>query len=191
MVAAGSAGGDSEEAVMNSDTGGNRGPRRAGLLAVVAAVAMLAAACSGSNSSSSSASGVSANLREAFAYTQCMRTHGEPNFPDPQANGDTFISPGSGVTLNSAQLPAAVNACQHLEPGGSMSAFTPPTEQNLLLGLRMAQCVRAHGVPNFPDPGGVSTGTQSLGKAEGQSTQAQNALTKCRSLLHVPPKGAP
>ncbi len=68
---------------MNDKTGGNRGPRRAGALAVAAAVAALATACGGGASSSASAP----TYVQELALAQCMRSHGVPNFPDPNASG--------------------------------------------------------------------------------------------------------
>ena len=64
-------------------------PRRAGVLAVTAGIVMLAAACGGSPSSSSSTSG-SSQLQQDLSFTQCMRSHGLPDFPDPNANGQGF-----------------------------------------------------------------------------------------------------
>jgi hypothetical protein len=172
----------------------NRGPRHAGLLAVMAAVAVLAAACGGSTSSSSADAGVSAAYQQALAYSQCMRTHGVPDFPDPNANGTTIVPPSSSITSNSGQLAAANNACQQLQPGGDA---TPPaqTPQELAQSLRLAQCIRTHGVPDFPDPGSAPVGASAGGKSKNgglasmmNSPQAQVALRTCRSLLHIPPK---
>jgi hypothetical protein len=181
-----------EDDAMNNDIGGNRGPRRAAFLAVVAAVAVLAAACGGSTSSSSADAGVSAAYRQALAYSQCMRTHGVPDFPDPNANGTTVISPSSPINSSSGQFQAASNACQNLQPGGDA---TPPaqTPQELAQSLRLAQCMRTHGVPDFPDPGSAPTGSPAGGKNGGlasmmNSPQAQAALRTCQSLLHIPPK---
>ena len=77
---------------MNDKTGGNRGRRRAGALAVAAAVAALATACGGSAPSSASAP----TYAQEIALAQCMRGHGVPNFPDPNASGSyTLTSNGS------------------------------------------------------------------------------------------------
>jgi hypothetical protein len=54
-------------------------------------------------------------------YSQCMRSHGEPNFPSP---GQATTSPGSSpVNVNSPQFVAATNACQHLLPSGAHATF--------------------------------------------------------------------
>jgi hypothetical protein len=176
---------------MNSDTGGDRVLRRAGILAVTAAVAVLAAACGGSTSSSSAAGpapGESAAFRQALAYVRCMRTHGVPDYPDPNANG-TIALPSS-ANPNSSQMQAAGNACQHLQPGGAPSPAQ--ARQNLALEVKMAQCMRAHGVPDFADPGANGQGSASSGVSKGESKtpRFQAALRTCQSLVHAPSKGS-
>jgi hypothetical protein len=86
--------------------------RRAGVLAVAAAcVALLAAACSSGTTTviattapttaapaaaapttaapttAAPATAAPTTYQLAVAYAQCMRTHGEPNWPDPASNG--------------------------------------------------------------------------------------------------------
>ena len=54
-------------------------------------------------------------------YSQCMRSHGVPNFPSP---GQPTTSPaGSPVNINSPTFVAATNACQHLLPSGAHVTF--------------------------------------------------------------------
>lgn len=64
------------------------------------------------------------HLREALRYADCMRTHGEPGFPDPKASGDGGIEwgelgPRLGTDPNSPQFKAAEDACKELAPGAS------------------------------------------------------------------------
>jgi hypothetical protein len=69
------------------DTVGGRRPRvcRQGLLAAaLAGTALLAAACG--SGGPPAAAGTTA-YQKALAYSQCMRSHGVPGFPDPQSNG--------------------------------------------------------------------------------------------------------
>ena len=110
-----------EEAVMNGNTGGGRGPRRAGALVVVAVVAVLTA-CSGAPSSSAgSASAEPSTYRANLAFAHCMQTHGLPGFPNPNPSG-TF-SFGRGLTGNSNSPAArAYDACKYLLPHGSATA---------------------------------------------------------------------
>ena len=66
--------------------------------------------------------------RSALALSACMRSHGEPNFPDPQfGSGDSVrlkISAGSGIDPSSPQFQAAQKACQSDFPGKNLG---PPS----------------------------------------------------------------
>jgi hypothetical protein len=66
--------------------------------------------------------------QQALKFSQCMRSHGVPKFPDPkfQPNGGTLIKMGKGVNPNSPQFKAAQKACQKLVPGGALDAGPPP-----------------------------------------------------------------
>jgi hypothetical protein len=49
-------------------------------------------------------------------YAVCMRSHGEPNFPDPASNGSITLPPG--MNPESPQFQAANKDCQSLRPNG-------------------------------------------------------------------------
>jgi len=181
---------------MNDKTGGWLGPRHACALAVSAAVAVLATACGGGSAPSSASAPTYA---QELALAQCMRGHGVPNFPDPSTSGGyTLASNGSlegngpAVNIDGSQVQAAYGDCRHLLPGGpSISQLEQDVQQEqqrqeqlLPALLKYAQCVRSHGVPNFPDPG---QGTQSPAPAKGaavnpNSPQVQAALSACQNL---------
>lgn len=124
---------------MNHDTGSRPDrPRQAGLrrmsvLAALAGVALLAAACSGGTASTTArraSQGVtnSAANADGVAYTQCMRAHGVPNFPDPNSQGQLFNGAylkQAGVDPDSPQVKAAGSTCSHLLPTG----VTTPVQQ--------------------------------------------------------------
>jgi hypothetical protein len=64
-------------------------------------------------------------LQKALAFTQCMRTHGEPTFPDPRAiNGGISFSLG-GVDPSSTQFQRAQQACRKLAPFGAGGPLAP------------------------------------------------------------------
>jgi hypothetical protein len=154
---------------MNTTTGRDRGPRRAGALATTlaagAAITVLAAGCGGSAAPAASPP----TYAQEIALVGCMRSHGVPNFPDPSASGGYSLSPngsltgagGGSVDINSSQAQAAYGDCQHLIPGGpSLSQLEQDVQQEqqaqaqaLPLELKYSQCMRSHGVPNFPSPG--------------------------------------
>ena len=93
---------------------------------------------------------VGANGAAALAFSQCMRAHGVADFPDPNAQGQTQISGGlnSDLNPNNPTFQKAQNACQSKLPKPS------PAQQAQALknALKMSQCMRAHGITDFPDP---------------------------------------
>ena len=58
--------------------------------------------------------------QQLLAYSQCIRDHGVPNFPD-LGQGDQSPAPGNGVPINpsSPQFQAASTVCQRLLPAGA------------------------------------------------------------------------
>ena len=82
-----------------------------------------------------------------------MRSHGEPNFPDPSASGGFVFQAGTGVDPSSPAFRAARAKCQKFLPVGlSPGTVTHPSSQALARMVRIAQCMRRHGVSSFPDP---------------------------------------
>jgi hypothetical protein len=79
-----------------------------------------------------------------------MRAHGVPNFPDPDGSGAIPKPSLQQVGVTQAVFQAASSACQSLVPNVGGPRPTPDVAQ----ALRFAQCMRANGEPNFPDPGG-------------------------------------
>jgi hypothetical protein len=58
-----------------------------------------------------------ANIK-ALRYADCMRSHGEPDFPDPNGQGIIKITNASGILAqDSPQYLDAANACQSLDTG--------------------------------------------------------------------------
>lgn len=177
---------------MNDKTGGSRGLRCAGALAVVAAVALATAACGVHVSFGSSASTGSTTFRDDVAFAQCMQTHGVPNFPVPTNSSEHFSVNGNlngnvSGTGNSP-LTRAYDACKQLLPPGSATTGSGGvTQAQLDWALKVAQCLRAHGEPDFPDPT-VTNGSIRFTVQPGviQSAQFRAAVNACRSLI---PKG--
>ena len=90
---------------------------------------------------------------EALAYSKCMRANGEPNFPDPEAGGGFVFQTGAGIDPSSPQFKSAQAKCQKLMPVGiGPGTQTHPSAQALTQMVKVAQCMRRHGVSNFPDP---------------------------------------
>jgi hypothetical protein len=173
---------------MNDSSGRGRSPRwpwpqrtrAAAVMTAIAGVALLAAACGG-GSSSSIAAGGSTFYQKAVAYAQCMRSHGVPDYPDPDSQGQfPPIQEGrNGVSQQAVQ--SAQNACRNLQPGGGPGTAgqqqAKPTQ-----ALNFSRCMRAHGVPDFPDPSTSNGGMgYNLSGVDTHSAQYQSANRICQS----------
>lgn len=180
---------------MNETTGGRwHRPWRTGVLTLTAGLLLLlTAACGGGSASggtgSSGGAGAepSASSAARLAFAQCVRAHGVPNYPDPGANGQ---EPANAKTLarNSPQFPAASRACAHLIPsGGQESASQIQADQRN--DARFANCMRTHGVPNFPDATNDDQGQPSFNLSaagiDGNSQRIRTIAQQCQSQLHL------
>ena len=127
----------------------------------------------------SASSGATA-LAEAVAYSQCIRSHGVPNFPDPvQTPSGGYGYRTAGIDPNSAAFQGALQACKALpSPWNSTGQQLSPAQQQAWLSW--AQCIRAHGLPDFPDPtfSGSEVHDSGVGKS---SPQLQQAMDACRA----------
>jgi hypothetical protein len=122
---------------------------RRGLVAAALASTLVLAACGSSNSGNSSAS---VRQQAGLRFSECMRSHGVPNFPDPSGGGGGIqIQAGSGVNPQSPAFQAAQRTCFKFLPGGGPGHGQPSEARREQL-LRLAECMRAHGVTSFPDP---------------------------------------
>ncbi len=184
--------------------------RRAAVVAATlctAALTLAAAGCGGSSgtgvarigstTSKPTARGASpaGDAANPLAYSRCMRSHGVPNFPDPDSQGRILITSGvsngkkTGVDVHSTQFTMAQKACQALQPnGGKPSATQQASAQRAM--LKFAGCMRAHGVPSFPDPkpGQPLTLGQKAG-VDVNSPAFKSAEQTCQKLVPDSPLG--
>lgn len=144
--------------------------RTAVIITATAALALLAAACGGSGSpsgsgggsgspagsASSSSTGGSAHLK-IVAFSHCMRSHGVPRYPDPTA-GQMLVKvdpriEGPSFRVSNSQFQAAWRACRSGLPVGANDQFPASMMPQVLREMRaFSRCMRAHGVPDWPDP---------------------------------------
>jgi hypothetical protein len=91
----------------------------------------------------------------ALKFAACMREHGI-QMEDPEVDGEGHVSmkvgaPGQGP-IDGAKMQAAQKACEQYAPFSENNGKPDPqAEEN---ARKMAQCMRDHGVENFPDPDG-------------------------------------
>jgi hypothetical protein len=167
-------------------------PRRAGILAVTAGLVLLTAACGGSPSStgtgSSSNAGGSASPQaaslSALGFARCMRSHGVPNFPDPDSSGQFDKRALAQLGLSAARMRAVASHCP-------FSSGPPPiTAQDQQDYRRAAACMRSHGIINFPDPvfSGGSVSLPTPLPVDTGSPQFNQARQICQRLI---PAGLP
>jgi hypothetical protein len=89
-----------------------------------------------------------------LAFSRCMRSHGEPAFPDPDAQGQIKQQLRlSGIDENTSRYQAAARACQRLLPnGGTNGTSQAEVLQEWREFRSFARCMRRHGARNWPDP---------------------------------------
>ncbi len=179
-----------------------RGRLAEGLLvaAVVASLSLALAACgggapsasvahigstttapaAGSSGSAPSSGNVGGQLEK---FVSCMRHHGVPNFPDlvMSANGSAVPVQPVSINKSSPAVQAARSDCQSILPGGTAPGPTITiTTKDLVADLKAAACMRAHGVPIFPDP--VFSGNSvSFPKPPGMNANIANSPTFLRA----------
>lgn len=122
-------------------------------LAALAMLAVIAAGCGNGSAGNDTGNSNNSTRVKALRFAGCMRTHGVSGFPDPNAAGELTIDAvanGSSVNTNTATFKTALSACKELEPPGFTGGKVTPSQRTAR--LRFAQCVREHGVPDFPDP---------------------------------------
>jgi len=127
-------------------------------LGALAALSVLTSGCGSSSpsstvSASSGQSNQAQSIQPAINFSDCMRSHGVSDFPDPTSSPRGFKASLSPDTPHSPAFIAALRPCQHLLlqlKGGNQSP--PHTQAQDAAFLAFAGCLRSHGFPNFPDP---------------------------------------
>jgi len=141
----------------------------------------------GGNSAGAAPAGNATKLLDEWAT--CMRGHGDPSQTDPTIDTDKVIhiymtnvsqalssqAHGSTGPCSKYEL-AAENALRGGQP--------PPQAPPLAAQLKYAECMRANGVPDYPDPNGNPE--QSLGSVDTSSATFHNANQLCVKKTGMP-----
>ena len=148
--------------------------RSGGLGVLVAAAAIALAACGGgpTNSPHVASLGTSANTKSGDTTTTqpagnptelldqwatCIRSHGDPNQVDPtiDANKDIEITMHNASAALSSEVHGSTGPCSNYLlaaetalRGGQSAPQAPSAAQE----AAYVDCMRANGVPNYPDP---------------------------------------
>jgi hypothetical protein len=118
------------------------------LAAATAGLALLAAACG-----STTRAGTTGSNPSGVAFASCMRSHGVLKWPDPNPGGGFAKESLQQLGVSASTFQAAQSACRRFLPNGGAGPTPAEVQQVRAEGLHFAECVRAHGVPGFPDPG--------------------------------------
>jgi hypothetical protein len=113
----------------------------------------------------------------------CIRAHGAPNFPDPVRNPQTGkweLPPGTRKPPESV-----MNACRSLldqipEARGDDESAPPMTPDQLAKARQWAQCMRRHGLSDWPDPQADGTFVLPPRLAAGGKRAFRSQLEACR-----------
>jgi hypothetical protein len=130
---------------------------------------------------------ISPSAREQLAsFAACIRAHGIPNFPEPNAQGMFDVGGTSGIDPSSAHFQAIEKKCQSLEPPGWQ--LTPAQLASIYRqAFVFAECMRGQGLRDFPNPtftnGIPSLNVRGHGDLDFGSPAFQKALKACRSSL--------
>jgi len=147
----------------------------------MAGIILLASGCGSpsSNPDASSSTG-SSNVAKAVAYSNCMRAHGVD--VTVGSNGD-ITGGGSGGGSGGPQqtVQSAQDACRHLLPNGGQPSQAQQA-QALKQALKYTQCMRSHGMPNFPGPS-VHNGLVGFNQVDAGSPAYPKANQACQSLM--------
>jgi hypothetical protein len=119
---------------------------------VVAAVVHSRGASGNDTSTQQGQPGDTNITRLGHELAQCLRTHGYPQIADPvvTSNGDRDFG-AHGAQIKSA-MRALGRACRAQATALKGPGRRPPTPAELHQLVLFAQCVRQHGVPDWPDP---------------------------------------
>jgi hypothetical protein len=164
--------------------------RTAAAIIATTVLVLSAAACTGGSPSVVSSGGStkaqgSSGSPSAVGYSQCMRSHGVPTFPDPNGSGQIPKATAQHLGVSSSQYQTAQTACAHLLPNSGEASQTEI--QQMMSGMRgFAQCMRSHGVSNWPDPSTDNAGYPVFylhHKIDANSPQIMTTIRTCQPLL--------
>lgn len=162
---------------------------------LVAGAALALAACSGPGSpgvaslgknrgegpasSTTLPAGSAAQLLDEWA--SCMRSHGDPDQVDPTVDATKVIQitlpAGYAGGLHGGTCGTYLNAAQRELGGGTL-----PGSSSEATALKFAQCMRANGISDYPDPSGNGT-NQALHVSSGSDLNPANPTFQAATTL--------
>jgi hypothetical protein len=128
-----------------------------------AAAGLAGCGAGGSSGPPNPSASASADRQQLLAlgqqWVQCLRGHGLTRTPDARLSADgylEFVAQSGYDWKNDLRTHrSAIDACQAIEDRYPPDAFRPKaqyTADDLRKLAEFAKCIRAHGIPAFPDP---------------------------------------
>jgi len=133
------------------------------LLTVLLAAGLAGCSGHGSSGTPNPSASASAGRQQLLAlgqqWVQCLRGHGLTRMPDAQLSPDGYLefvrTSNYDWKQELVRHKSIIDACQSIEDSYPPNAFRPKvqfTADDLRKLAEYAKCVRAHGIPAFPDP---------------------------------------
>jgi hypothetical protein len=161
------------------------------VLAIAALVVPLLAGCGGASRASAppaSATGERSARTVLRELARCIRAHGLPEFPDPQVDNDGVARfPDSAPRVPVATQQACRRIAAQIPPDYSSTA--PVSSGEVQNALALARCLRAHGIPDWPDPNALGQFPIDTRIQQGGKRLIEPALQACARLNPNPNGG--
>lgn len=192
--------------------------RKFASIAVLLVVSLLVASCGGGSSSTPSVASVTSTTSASSAGSsapstqnqamiaagKCLRQHGLTNFSgliiatSGPAKGKVILAKGSLKNYSGSVVRQALQACQAAlaKAGLQGGVNSGPSPQQMQYLLAFAQCVRSHGISNFPDPTSqgqftlTDTGINKYALTPAQLAAAKACLPVAHGTISIPPQGS-
>ncbi|MBV8080484.1 MAG: hypothetical protein JO186_08930 [Actinobacteria bacterium] len=151
--------------------------------ALVGFLALLAAGCGGSHPTTTTTTGQNAIV----AYSNCMRSNGVPDFPDPQQLSPlNFKLSINRLQTNAPAFQTAQRTCAHLLPsraGNNSQQSAAQERARIAAELSFARCMRSHGLSQFPDPNSQGELTVEMVVAQGIDVHSPSVLRTVQTCI--------
>ena len=153
--------------------------RLAAMVAALAVTALLTAACGGGSPGAGSSGTGQRRLAQALAFAHCMRSHGAPDYPDPNSSGVFMVNPSNNARFQAPQSTRA--ACAYLLPNQGKTLTPAQQAAQQRKSLAFVACMHKNGFPQLPDGWSGNIGQLISAGIDPHSPRLNAAFTKCGS----------
>jgi hypothetical protein len=150
----------------------------------------------GENPNAVAGDGSAARRAKLHAAADCIRRHGLPGYQDPVLTADGYVYTDEVAVrdIDGPTLETIQSSCRALIVAAdySMRDQGPPPPKLIQAGVKSAECMRAHGLPDFKDPTadshftpgkGFGLDPSSIPPGGKENPTLQRAAEACRPIL--------